>query len=186
MSTIPTKLIVGLRNPGPGYEWTRHNVGSHVVEELAKRHSIQFHGERTCHAALSRWKQGESTIVLAMPVTYMNESGRSVQRLLHFTDVSPREMLIVADDIETPWGTVKTAFGGGTRGHNGLKSVFACLGSKDFDQMRIGVGRPHTGTVSDYVLQRFTEEELAELPHVIDQAATMAEEWAVAPATQKI
>jgi PTH1 family peptidyl-tRNA hydrolase len=72
---------------------------------------------------------------------------------------------------------VKTAFGGGTRGHNGLKSVFAILGSKEFTQMRVGVGRPHRGTVADYVLQRFTGDELAELPHILEKAVEMAEEW---------
>ena len=170
-------MVVGLGNPGHEYEWTRHNIGAHVVEELGKKHNLVFRAERGVEALMARGMIGEQPVVLACPQTFMNESGRSVNRLLRFVGATVHELLVVIDDIETPWKSVKTAVSGGTRGHNGLRSLQALLGSMEFAQLRFGVGRPGGGNVADYVLHRFSAEEMAELPALLTSAVVLIEEW---------
>jgi PTH1 family peptidyl-tRNA hydrolase len=173
------KVIVGLGNPGAEYEWTRHNIGLQVVKALAERHQLRFHSEKGVEAVVAKGMIGEQSVTLAVPKVYMNESGRSVSRLLRYVGVEAKDLMVVIDDIETPWGHVKRAFAGGTRGHNGLRSIQGLLGTMAFSQMRVGVGRPESGSVADYVLRRFSAEEMAELPSIIERSLVMIEEWLV-------
>ena len=172
-----TKVIVGLGNPGAEYEWTRHNIGSSVVKALAERHQLKFHSEKGVEAQVAKGMIGEQPVTLAVPKVYMNESGRSVSRLLRFVGTDVKDLMVVIDDIETPWGQVKIAFAGGTRGHNGLRSIQGLLGTMEFSQMRVGVGRPESGTVADYVLHRFSAEQMSELPSIMERSLEMIEEW---------
>ena len=171
------KILVGLGNPGREYEWTRHNIGLHVVKALGERHQLEFRSEKGVEALVARGVIGERPVTLAVPKVFMNESGRSIHRLLRFFGGSVNDLMVVLDDIETPWGIVKTAYAGGTRGHNGLRSIQGLLGSMEFTQLRFGVGRPEDGNVAEYVLHRFSAEELSELPAIIERALVMIEEW---------
>lgn len=171
------KVVVGLGNPGPEYQWTRHNIGAHVTKALAEKYGFSFRSERSVGVALAKGIVDETHVVIAIPQTYMNESGRSVSRLLRETGVALEDLLVVIDDIETPWGGIQRAFAGGTRGHNGLRSINGLLGSMSFTQLRFGVGRPGTGSVADYVLHRFSSEEMTELPDLIDRAVESISEW---------
>lgn len=171
------KVIVGLGNPGPEYQWTRHNIGAHVVRFWAESHQLKFRSERSVEAVVARGAVGDLHVLVALPQTYMNESGRSVSRVLRLVGAATEDLLVVADDIETPLGGVKSVFAGGTRGHNGLKSLNGLLGSMDFTQVRFGVGRPGSGSVADYVLHRFLAEEMNQLPSLIEEASAKIDEW---------
>jgi PTH1 family peptidyl-tRNA hydrolase len=177
LSSTPVKVIVGLGNPGPEYEWTRHNIGGQIVKAFAERHQFRFHSEKGVEAQLAKGVIGDSSVVLAIPKVYMNESGRSVSRVLRYVGVDAKYLMVVVDDIETPWGQVKIAFAGGTRGHNGLRSIQGLLGTMEFSQMRVGVGRPGSGSVADYVLRRFGADDMSELPSIMERSLEMIEQW---------
>ena len=171
------KVVVGLGNPGPEYQWTRHNIGAHVVHSWVEKLHLKFRSERGVQAQVAKTTVGDCQVLVAVPTTFMNESGRSVSRLLRLVGAASEEMMIVVDDIETPFGDVKTVFAGGTRGHNGLKSVNGLLGSMNFTQVRFGVGRPGTEGVAEYVLHRFSAEEMNQLPDLIEKAEANIDEW---------
>ena len=159
------KLMVFLGNPGREYARTRHNVGWMVCDHLFPNlsWSTKF------HAQLAR----ETVVSLLKPQTYMNESGKSVRAALDFYHLEPKDILVVHDDLELPYGTLRLQAGGGLQGHNGLKSIKQHVGSDAFLRLRIGIGRPNHGSVASYVLERFTSEEEISLPLVLDLASTM-------------
>lgn len=149
------KVIVGLGNPGPQYDKTRHNAGFLFVEHLAKKSSskwvdaAQFSGEvAECSTPLGK-------LILLKPMTFMNRSGVSVGKFLKYYKVFPEEMLVVHDDLELSDGVIRLKRDGGHAGHNGLRDIIAHVGSRDFYRLRIGIGRPEAGkNVADYVLSR--------------------------------
>ncbi len=165
------RLIALLGNPGRQYERSRHNVAWLLVPELtsapASAWKEKFHGRFI--------KEGER--ILLTPLTYMNVSGRSVQAARDFFNLSPAEILVVHDDMETPFGTVQIAFSGGHRGNNGVRSISQSLGTADFWRLRIGVGRPPAGRKpGDWILERFSPDEEIALPAVISRAVRTVEE----------
>ncbi|MEO1271058.1 MAG: aminoacyl-tRNA hydrolase [Myxococcota bacterium] len=162
-------LIVGLGNPGPKYTTTRHNIGFLVVDRLASRWFIDM--GRTKFKAQVGTGQGEGRqVVLLKPQTYMNLSGQSVSRAAQFWNIPPGGMVVIHDDIDLAFGTLRIKRGGGTGGHNGLKSTDRELGDKAYFRVRFGVGRPEHGSASDHVLKPFTELEMAELDDLIERS----------------
>ncbi|MFO0591764.1 MAG: aminoacyl-tRNA hydrolase [Polyangiaceae bacterium] len=165
-------LVVGLGNPGRQYSANRHNVGFMVVDELATAcradgFRSKFNGEYA-KGALS----GED-IVLLKPQTFMNESGRSLQAAIAFFKPAIDRVLVIHDELDLPFGTIRLKVGGGHAGHNGLRSIMACIGSGDFGRVRFGIGRPPAGfrgEVADYVLSNFDGSERAELPDLLKKA----------------
>ncbi|MDD3056881.1 MAG: aminoacyl-tRNA hydrolase [Sphaerochaeta sp.] len=159
------KLMVFLGNPGREYARTRHNVAWMVCDHLHPNlsWSVKFHAQLA----------SEATVRLLKPQTYMNESGKSVRAALDFYNLEPTEILVIHDDLELPYGTLRLQAGGGLQGHNGLKSIKQHAGSDQFLRLRIGIGRPKHGSVASYVLERFTAEEEVSLPLVLDLASTM-------------
>lgn len=155
----PAFLIVGLGNPGPSYSRTKHNVGSELVDRLASDRGIEL--KRTRH----QMRIGDTAIegvpvVLGVPTTYMNDSGRPIARLVRKQGVKPEQLVVVQDELDLAPGVVRLKVGGGTAGHNGLRSIEAALRSRDFLRIRIGVGKPpskHDG--ADHVLSRFAPGE---------------------------
>jgi PTH1 family peptidyl-tRNA hydrolase len=163
-------LVVGLGNPGPEYDRTRHNLGFLVVDELARRLDARL--KRSKHSALvAETRDGDARIVLAKPQTYMNMSGGAVAALMRFYKAEPSDVVVVHDELDLPFGTVRVKQGGGTAGHNGLNSVATAIGP-DFARVRIGIGRP-TGRKDpvDFVLDAFTKREASEVPALVDRAA---------------
>jgi PTH1 family peptidyl-tRNA hydrolase len=152
-------VIVGLGNPGPRYERTRHNAGFLLVGELAAAHGIAIRQER--HGALvGDGGIGAHRCLLALPQTYMNRSGDSVRRLLSFTGLEPGALVVVHDDMDLPLGRLRLRRGGGAGGHRGIASLLEHLGSPDFTRLKIGVGRPPDGVPAEgYVLQEFAASE---------------------------
>ncbi|MBT8347677.1 MAG: aminoacyl-tRNA hydrolase [Desulfofustis sp.] len=169
-------LIAGLGNPEAKYEQTRHNVGFMFVDWLADYHGTIF--TSTKHQSLTtNIRLGTTRVTLLKPQTFMNRSGRSVASLMHFWDMDPSNLMVVHDDIDMHPGRVKLVEGGGTGGHNGIRSIVADLGTRDFFRLKIGVGRPGTGgihpdmEVDKYVLAKFSA---AELEHIKERFEEMA------------
>jgi PTH1 family peptidyl-tRNA hydrolase len=167
-------LVVGLGNPGKEYEGTRHNVGFEVAETLHERWDLQrFRRKFAGKIAEGRTGPAGPRVAILLPQTYMNEAGTSVGPARGALKLPLDRVLVVHDEIDLPFGEVRTRVGGGTAGHNGLKSLVRGLGSPDFARVRVGVGRPDTTDpeiVSSYVLGRFRESP-AQVAELVDDAA---------------
>ncbi len=148
------KIIAGLGNPGKEYEHTRHNMGFDVVDELARRWGVTVWKESMQAEIASVVKNGEK-VLLVKPLTYMNNSGDAVGAILRYYKVSPDDLFVICDDLDLPPGKTRIRRKGASGGHNGIKSLIACLGTEEFNRFRIGVGHPHDGhTVVQHVLGR--------------------------------
>jgi peptidyl-tRNA hydrolase, PTH1 family len=168
-------VVVGLGNPGPRYERTRHNAGFMLVELLAAAHDIELGRER--HGA----RVGEGRIagkrcLLAQPQSFMNLSGDPVRRILSFTGVEPASLLVAHDDLDLPLGRLRLRRGGGAGGHRGIASILEHLGDPSFARLKIGVSRPPVGVPAEaYVLQEFAAGERETLREVLARAAAALE-----------
>ena len=166
-------LVVGLGNPGKEYASHRHNVGFMAVDELHRRASADPWRDKFS-AAYAKVELGDQTAVLLKPMTYMNESGRSVQLAMAFFKVQLSELVVLHDELDLPFRDVRLKFSGGHAGHNGLRSIMAHVGGGDFGRVRIGVGRPppeFRGEVASFVLSSFDSAERAALPDSLRLAA---------------
>ena len=168
-------LVVGLGNPGPRYAATRHNIGFAVVELLAARVGGRFKAHRgRCDVVETRLSG--RPVVLAKPKSYMNESGGPVVAISRFYKVPLDRLVLVHDDLDLPFGTLRLKRGGGDGGHNGLRSATAALGSREHLRVRFGIGRPPgRQDPADFVLREFTVSERKELPFLVDRAADAVE-----------
>jgi len=169
------KLVVGLGNPGPKYEGTRHNVGFATVDLLAKRHGAAWEAApRGIEAVIARWRAED--VVLAKPLTFMNNSGSAVQALLQFFKIAAPDSLVVFDEAQLEAGRLRVRPDGSSGGHNGLKSVIASLSTEQVPRLRIGVGRGDgRRDLADHVLARFDPEERETIADAIERAADAAE-----------
>jgi PTH1 family peptidyl-tRNA hydrolase len=169
-------LVVGLGNPGSEYSRTRHNVGAEVVELLAKRHGGRLKKGRRENALVDEVRIGGRRVALAVPLTYMNDSGRAVGALVRRYDVEPDALVIVHDELDLPPAVLKVKEGGGLAGHNGLRSIKQHLKTDEFLRVRIGVGKPVSKEQgADHVLNRFGKRERAEIAVTIEEAADAVE-----------
>lgn len=176
--TGPT-LVVGLANPGPDYEGTRHNIGWDVLQELASRAlpmpaSFSTHKKTNCEIAQTRL--ADKQVVLARPRSYMNLSGGPVSAVAKYFSVKPTDVMVIHDEIDIDFGQVRLKRGGGEGGHNGLRSMSSSLGTRDYIRVRAGVGRPPGRMdVADFVLKRFSKLEQPNVPFLIQDAADAVE-----------
>jgi peptidyl-tRNA hydrolase, PTH1 family len=169
-------LVVGLGNPGDNYARTRHNVGFMVADLLAARVGSKFKVHKRSGAEVASGRLAGHSVLLAKPRCYMNESGRQVGPLAKFYSVPPGDVIVVHDDLDLEFGRVRLKIGGGEGGHNGLRSVAAALGTKDFQRVRIGIGRPPgRKDPAAFVLETFTAAERPEIPTICEQAADATE-----------
>jgi peptidyl-tRNA hydrolase, PTH1 family len=168
-------LVVGLGNPGDEYARTRHNVGAEVVELLARRHGARLRKAKE-RAMVDEVRVDGKRVALAIPLTYMNDSGQSVAPLARRLGVDPEHIVIVHDELDLPVAALRVKAGGGLAGHNGLRSIKAHLHSDDFLRVRIGVNKPPSkDRGADHVLNRFSKRERAEVDVTIEQAADAVE-----------
>ena len=161
------KLLVGLGNPGPKYQWTRHNAGFLVLDRLAQQAGIPV----TRKAFSGLYGEGGwlgERLLLLKPQTFMNLSGHAVGEALRFHKLSLTDLIVIHDDLDIPFGKVKVKEGGGHGGHNGLRSLGQMLGSGAYLRVRVGIGRPLHGDAADYVLSGYDKEEMAQLPLLLD------------------
>jgi PTH1 family peptidyl-tRNA hydrolase len=180
---VDTWLVVGLGNPGPRYAGNRHNVGAMVALELAGRAGGGAFKAHKARAAVCEVRLGMPLgrlpgprAVLAVPSSYMNESGGPVSALLRFYSIDPERLIVVHDELDIPPGAVRLKRGGGEGGHNGLRSISKSIGTRDYLRVRVGIGRP-PGRMdpADYVLRDFSSTERKELPFLLDEAADAVE-----------
>jgi len=169
-------VVVGLGNPGPGYAGNRHNVGAMVLDELASRLGGRFKAGVRGRADVLEGHLAGNRVVLAKPRSYMNESGGPVSSVLGFYKVPVEQLLVVHDELDIPFDTLRIKVGGGHGGHNGLRSIDSSTGSKGYARVRVGIGRP-PGRMdpADFVLRDFSPTERKELPFVLDRAADAVE-----------
>jgi len=169
-------LIVGLGNPGPEYEATRHNLGFRVINELASRLRISSLKSKH-HSFIGEGKIGDHKVILAEPQTFMNESGPAVKGLLNWYKLDLKNLIVIYDDVDLEVGKIRLREGGSAAGHHGVESVIASLGTSEFARVRIGIGRESlTADVTDYVLQKIPPSQSEALDTAILTAADAAED----------
>ncbi len=165
------RLIVGLGNPGETYCDTRHNIGFMVLEEIAQRLGAAFREEKRWSGLVAKFSGGH----LLKPLTFMNDSGRSVQAIGHFYKTAPAQTLVVYDDVDLPLGRIRFRTSGSAAGHNGIRSLISSFGTQDFPRLKIGIaptgGRPGGERMVNHVLGSFRAEEQPALQSVIQRAA---------------
>ncbi len=167
-------LIVGLGNPGPEYEKTRHNIGQMVLDELAKEvgGSFKKHSKASAVVVEGRLGFGGPKVILMKSLGYMNTSGGPVSAVAKFYGIDPDHIIVVHDELDIPFDTIKLKIGGGEGGHNGLRDITKALGTKDYYRVRTGIGRPPGRMdTADFVLKPFSSTEAKDLPFLISNAA---------------
>jgi PTH1 family peptidyl-tRNA hydrolase len=180
----PVELIVGLGNPGPNYERTRHNAGADLVLELAKSLHVELKHESKFFGDTARVTLHGHDVRLLIPSTFMNLSGKSINALAKFYQIAPEAILVVHDELDKPPGEARFKKGGGHGGHNGLRDTIKCLGNnKEFARLRIGIGHPgNAKQVADYVLKKASPNDQQLIVNSIDDALralplAVAGEW---------
>lgn len=178
------KCIVGLGNPGLKYKKTRHNIGFHVVDHLAKRHGFKIKKSGFQSLYTEERLNGEK-IILVKPQTYMNLSGHAVKEIVQFYKLDLEDVVVIYDDLDLPKGRIRLRQTGGHGGHNGIRSIIDQTGTKQFNRIRFGIGRPEVpmDTV-DYVLGKFSKEELHLIDDAVEKAADACEDWLTKPFLQ--
>jgi PTH1 family peptidyl-tRNA hydrolase len=163
------KLVAGLGNPGARYRATRHNIGFEILDELARRHQVEF-GAGRGDALEARVRQADA--LLLKPLTFMNLSGRAVGDTLRYYRIDPADLLVVTDDVNLPLGRLRARARGSAGGHNGLASIIEVLGTSEFPRLRVGVGRGDVRRdLADHVLARFDADEAAAVEAMVTRAA---------------
>jgi len=172
------KLIVGLGNPGPQYRWTRHNFGFLVLDALAARYKASWRHSATVQGLLAKAEIENCACSLLMPMTFMNNSGLSLKKLVDGQGIALADVLVICDDLSLVFGKVRLRPSGSAGGHNGLKSIIGQIASNQFCRLRMGIGRPQgiEDTV-DYVLTNFTPAQKKALPDLINHALDCVTCW---------
>jgi len=161
-------LIVGLGNPGLEYKYTRHNIGFLAVDNLAEQINLKFLSQRYGDVAIGNYK-GKRLVILK-PTTYMNLSGKAVRYWLEKEKIEKENLLVITDDVNLDFGTIRIRPKGSDGGHNGLKSIQELLGTNQYTRLRFGIGKDyHRGQQADYVLGKWTDEQIKELPKFLEQ-----------------
>jgi peptidyl-tRNA hydrolase, PTH1 family len=174
---IRMKLIVGLGNPGKQYENTRHNIGFEVIDELANQLDIPLNQSKFKGLFGIGFYKGEK-VVLLKPLTYMNLSGESIRAIMDYYQIEVEDFVVIYDDLDLPVGKIRLRQKGSAGGHNGIKSTVAHLGTQEFNRIRIGIDRPRNGMkVPDYVLGRFSEEDIPLTREAVKKSAEACKTW---------
>ena len=169
------KLVLGLGNPGKKYERTRHNLGFLVVDRLASVKGIAVK-KRKYDCLIGDWQADGERVLLAKPQTFMNHSGEAVRDLFRFFPLTIKDLVVIHDDLDLPFGRIRIRPRGGAAGHRGILSILGTLGEEGFYRIRIGIGRPPTGVdPTDFVLAPFSPEESALLDPIVSKAAAAAQ-----------
>ncbi|MBU9721995.1 MULTISPECIES: aminoacyl-tRNA hydrolase [Bacillaceae] len=171
------KLVVGLGNPGPKYDGTRHNIGFEVIDRLEESLNIPL--DQSKFKGVYGFKRvGDEKLFLLKPLTYMNLSGESLVPLMNFYKIDKEDILVIYDDLDLPPGKIRLREKGSHGGHNGIRSIIAQLGTEEFKRIRVGIGRPVKGqAVPDYVLGKFHNDERVEVDGAVEKAVEAVETW---------
>ena len=165
------KLVIGLGNPGSNYENTRHNMGWMAIDRFAKKNNVEMHLEPKFQGIIGNITiNGEKTILLK-PVTYMNLSGESVIKVMTFYKIDPSDILVISDDLDSPLGRIRLRAKGSAGGHNGHKNIALHIKTEEYKRIKLGIDRSNVIPVIDWVLKKFTKDELNELDTVFDKVS---------------
>ncbi|KRK79654.1 peptidyl-tRNA hydrolase [Companilactobacillus nodensis DSM 19682 = JCM 14932 = NBRC 107160] len=170
------KLIVGLGNPGKKYDRTKHNMGFMTIDKLMEEYN-QTQMKKDFEAEYCKFKVDGETVFLVKPLTFMNESGRAVKFLTGYYQIKPEEIMVIQDDLDMPIGKIRLRAKGSAGGHNGIKSIIASMGTKDFKRIKIGIQHPDKQTVVNWVLTPFTKDQAPVALTGIDNAASAVKDW---------
>ena len=171
---MKTYVIAGLGNPGPKYQWTRHNAGFLFLERLAHLENITV-TRKTFSGLAGEWNHHGHRLILLKPQTFMNLSGQSVMQALQFYKLPLSHLIVAHDELDLPFGAVRLKQGGGHGGHNGLRSIMEQLGKGDFTRLRIGIGKSLHGDTTNHVLGNIPPAEMEILPRILDGGLEMLE-----------
>lgn len=175
-----TLIIVGLGNIGKQYEGTRHNIGFDCIDEFASKYDFpNWIDKKDLHCLITTQTISESRVILVKPTTMMNLSGQAIRAIVQFYKVSADQMLVVHDELDIPFGQIRTRVGGADAGHNGVKSIIQLL-NENFGRVRVGIGPKHPEQIdsADFVLQKFSKTEQDKLPALTREASAILSEWA--------
>ncbi|MBE6136842.1 MAG: aminoacyl-tRNA hydrolase [Erysipelotrichaceae bacterium] len=171
------KLVIGLGNPGSKYENTRHNIGFMVIDAFAQKHNASFSLETKFKGMISQVNLNGQKAILLKPMTYMNLSGESIIKVMQFYKIDPSDILVISDDLDSRLGRVRIRDKGSDGGHNGLKSIVSHIKTEEYKRIKIGIDRSTVIPVIDWVLKKFTSDELLEVSVAIDKASIAIEEF---------
>lgn len=175
-ATSDAWLVVGLGNPGPEYEATRHNIGFRVVDVIAERIGARLSANRRMRALVATGRLAGVPVVVAKPATFMNDSGVAVRALMDFHSIAADHVVVIHDELDLPYGHLRLKCGGGDNGHNGLRSIRAHLGHGDVHRLRFGIGRPPgQQDPASFVLRPWSRDEAKDLGVAIEEAADALE-----------
>lgn len=172
-------LIVGLGNPGKDYDNTRHNIGFACVDHFVEQQKMPgWVNKRDLKCSLSSGMVGDKRIIVIKPTTFMNVSGAAVQMTAHFYKINPADVLVIHDELDIPFGQIRSRREGSAAGHNGIKSIIERLG-EDFGRIRIGIGNDNTSKIdnADFVLTKFNRDELGQMPNLLREVNSMINEY---------
>lgn len=169
------KLIIGLGNPDKEYEMTRHNFGWLALDSLATKKEVNWTKHKQSNSLIADFKGKKEKVILAKPLTYMNNSGQAVKALKQFYKIPVNKILIIYDDIDLPYGKIRLSKNRSAGGHRGVDSIIEQLKSKDFKRIRLGIG-PQQGKAEDFVLKKFSGEEKKQLSEIIDTSYLVIED----------
>ena len=171
------KLVVGLGNPGAKYKGTRHNVGFMTMDEVAYQEKFDF-DKALFDAVFAQVQMGGEKVIFMKPLTFMNLSGEAIRPLMNYFKIGIEDLLVVYDDMDLPVGKIRLRQKGSAGGHNGIKSIISCLGTSEFNRIKVGVGRPKEGrTVVGHVLNRFEKEEEEDIIFAVQKSVDAIRSW---------
>ncbi|KRN04309.1 aminoacyl-tRNA hydrolase [Holzapfeliella floricola] len=179
------KLIVGLGNPGNKYQKTKHNVGFMAIDKFCDSHHLNLDSEKFMGSFTKTVINGES-VILAEPLTYMNDSGRHVSQLANFFKIDPEDILVIQDDMDLPMAKIRLRQSGSAGGHNGIKSIINGLGTKSFPRLKVGIKHPENATVVNWVLSPFTGEDAKAIDDSLETVVEILEKFITGEAMNKL
>ena len=170
------RLIVGLGNPGKQYQNNRHNIGFNIVDSLLEDYPNKT--KVNVPALIGDLERLDPNLLALKPTSYMNHSGIEVAKVVNFFKITPSDILVIQDEVDIPFGTIKLHFGKSSAGHRGVESIIESLGTQDFHRLRVGVSRPPENIPTDqYVLQDFSSEEASQLKNITSEALIQIKSW---------
>lgn len=170
-------LVAGLGNPGKSYEGTRHNVGFEALDRLAQKYGLVFRKEASFKSSVAQGEVLGSSLILLKPLTYMNLSGEAIRAALSFWKIDPSQLLVVVDDVDLPFGSIRLKVNSGPGTHNGLRNIEECLQTNRYSRLKVGVGSLEGIDLAQFVLGKFSEEEKEELPKIFSKVIQTVEIW---------
>ena len=163
------KLIVGLGNPGRNYKKTRHNIGFNLLDYIADKNSYSFKVDKKFNCEICETIINGEKVLLVKPYSFMNLSGTVVSRIVSFYDIDINDILVIQDDLDMEFGKIRIVYDSSSGGHNGIKNISECLGSQKYTRLKIGISNNKDMDTKDYVLGRFSKEDIKNLDHIYDK-----------------